>query len=335
MTAFLRAALGIGMVFLAAQGNSQTKSPADLGFRHLTFRYRTDTVHILVLSKKGEETARKPLFLFVQGSLPSPALKYTDEGLLNPFGFNAWNHLDRYHIVFINKPGVPVVSPAETLQPDFTYRDPQTGLAPRAYCERNYLDYYVDRNNAALKFLTKQPWVDRRKVVVAGHSEGSTVAAKMALESKKITHLIYLAGNPAGRILTILSQKRKRETAQKPSADNEFAYWEYVLHDPSNDDCSQGDSNKATYSFSLPAKEYLEKLKIPVLVGYGTADYSTPFNDYLRIDLMRKKRTNFTFKPYVGMEHNFFGLKESGEVDYSNYNWDKVAVDFFDWLEKK
>jgi hypothetical protein len=50
--------------------------------------------------------------------------------------------------------------------------------------------------------------------------------------------------------------------------------------------------------------------------------------------VIRKKRTNFIFKPYLGLEHNFFEVKPNGEIDYENYNWDKVAIDWLEWLRK-
>jgi hypothetical protein len=43
---------------------AQSKTPADFGYRHLTMRYQRDTVDILVLSKKGEELQRKPMFFY-------------------------------------------------------------------------------------------------------------------------------------------------------------------------------------------------------------------------------------------------------------------------------
>ena len=36
-------------------------------------------------------------------------------------------------------------------------------------------------------------------------------------------------------------------------------------------------------------------------------------------------KKNLSFHPYIGMEHNFFSVKEDGNVDYNAYNWDKVS----------
>ena len=100
-------------------------------------------------------------------------------------------------------------------------------------------------------------------------------------------------------------------------------------------DASKDDTYKATYEFSIPPFAYLEKIKIPVLVCYGTKDEgSVPFNDYLRVEMIRRKKTNFTFFSYFGTEHNYFGLKPDGQTDYDKFNWDKVAMDWLKWLRK-
>lgn len=100
-------------------------------------------------------------------------------------------------------------------------------------------------------------------------------------------------------------------------------------------DGSQGDTHKATYEFSQPPIKYMEKLKIPVLVSYGTKDWGSPFNDFMRVDFIRQGKSNFTFKAYVGTEHNFFPLTAENKPNYDIFNWDKVANDWLKWLNEK
>src|ERR1035437_660634 len=314
---------------------SQNKKPEDYGFRHLQTMYQKDTIDILILSKKGEEKNKKPLFLFIQGSLPQPLIKYDEKGIYRVFPFNTDRILNEYHLVIISKPYIPLIFDIKKLGENATYIDSTTGKFPDKYLKRNYLDYYVNRDKIVLDFLKKQPFTDKRKIVVAGHSEGSTVAAKLASQSKDITHLIYVSGNPFGRIMSIIGNSRADETLKDSLAEMDFITWQQTVNNPKSVDGSHGDSHKTLYSFSIPPIEYLEQLKIPVLICYGTKDYSSMFNDYLRVDVIRKKKTNFTFIPYIGLEHNFFGFKQNGEIDYEKYNWDDVAMDWLHWLYKK
>jgi len=99
-------------------------------------------------------------------------------------------------------------------------------------------------------------------------------------------------------------------------------------------DATHGDAFKATYGFSYPPIEYLEKLKIPVLICYGTKDWCAPFVDFIRVDFIRKGKNNFQFNPYIGTEHNYYPFTKENKPNYDISNWDKVANDWLKWIEK-
>jgi hypothetical protein len=121
---------------------------------------------------------------------------------------------------------------------------------------------------------------------------------------------------PCGRILTMIEQERVHESDTTKNDEKIFSEWKDIVDNPGNMDSSCGDTYKATYQFSIPPMGYMEKLNIPVLITYGTKDYSCPFNDYF------------------GTEHNFFPLKANGETNFDIFNWDKVADDWRNWLMK-
>ena len=328
----------ISFLLFAFISYGQNPRPEDYGFRHLQTIYKGDTVNILVKSKKGEEHKRKPLFLFCQGSLPIPLIiQYDDngkKGIYHVFVFNPDSLSNEYHLAIIGKPYIPLIATQKSLNPDFTFSD-QTGKFPKKYIERNLLDYYVDRAITVIKFLQIQSWVSSDKLIVAGHSEGSTIAAKLAFEFPKVTQLIYSGGNPCGRILTMIEQQRARETDTAMMGETVFSEWKNIIDNPDNMDVSHGDANKATYQFSIPPMEYMKKLKMPVLITYGTKDYSCPFNDYFRTEMIRQKKINLIFKAYIGVEHNYFPVKTNGETNYDIFNWDRVANDWRSWLLQK
>lgn len=315
--------------------HGQNNPPTHYGFRHLQTTFKGDTVDILIKSKKGEETKKKPLFLFCQGSLPIPLIivydTSKDNGIYSVFPFNADSLSEQYHLVIISKPYVPLMINQNLLNSDLTYTD-NTGKYPRKYVERNLLEYYVDRNKQVLLFLQKQSWVSKKQLIVAGHSEGSTIAAKLAIMTPAVTALIYSAGNPMGRIMTIIERSRQTETNSVSNAETVINNWENIAAHPESMEALSGDPNKTTWQFSIPPINYLKMLKIPVLVTYGSKDASAPFNDYLRVETISTGRKNFTFKTYIGTEHNYFPLKKDGSIDYDIFNWDKVAADWRRWL---
>ncbi len=263
--------------------------------------------------------------------MPQPLIKFDEQGPYGVFPFNADSLAMHFHLAIISKPYVPLIANIKTLGEEYTYKD-GTGMFPKNYLKRNLLDYYVNRNLAVIQFLQNQPWISTKALVVAGHSEGSTIAAKLASVNPKITHLIYSGGNPMERIVTVIEQLRAAETDSNGYAEEQFKTWKTVVSDPDNMNNLQGDTYKATYEFSMPPLHYLEKLEIPILVTYGTKDAGAPFNDCLRIEMIRQKKKNFTFRALIGTEHNYFPVKSNGQIDYNTFNWVKVAQDWNKWL---
>ena len=324
----------ISFLIFSNHSYGQIKRPEDFGFRHFQILYKGDTVDILIKSKKGEENIPKPLFFYCQGSLPQPLIKTDNEITYGVFSFKPDSLAKYFHLAIVSKPFVPLIMDKKNLGNNFCYLD-TNGKMIKDYSDRNLLDYYVKRDIEVIKFLEKQKWISSNKLILAGHSEGSTVVSKIASIYPKVTHLIYSSGNPFGRIMSIIGQSRQEENDTTKIADEDFSMWQNSNDKPNDLDFSQGDTHRATIEFSNPPIQYLEKLKIPVLVCYGTKDWSAPFNDYLRVETIRKHKSNFTFNAYIGTEHNFFPLKQNGQINYDIFNWDKVANDWLTWLISK
>ena len=304
------------------------KKPEDFGYRHLTFTYKKLTVDVLIQSKEREENIQKPLFFWCQGSMPQPLLKYDETGLYGTFPFDVDDFLSDYHLVIVGKPGVPLISDVKDLKAEYQYLN-ENDSVPKIYSEHNYLDYYVERNDFIIKKLLKEKWVSKNKLVLAGHSEGSTIAAKLATKNKKVTHLIYSGGNPYGRILSMIE-----EEVFKLKNYDIIDYWREVVVNKNNLNYNGGDTYKATFDFSIPSADNLKKLKIPVLVAFGTKDWNAPFVNLFQIESIKLNSTNFTFIPYFDVEHNFFPVNEKREPNYEIYNWENIGKDWKNWLNK-
>lgn len=276
--AFTVLSLLVATALLPAQSTFQ--EPEDFGCFHIPFEFEEDTVDILIRPNQEDYDKKKPLLLFVQGSMPKPLLRYDESGRFGTFPFDANIFVKDYHLAIISKPSIPLICHEDELeQPHSMYKDPQTGEFPKKYCQNNHLDYYVNRNKAVLDFLSKKEWIDENKIVVVGHSEGVSIAFKMALEKAKMTHLVLLNGNLATRMMSIIINNREVEQNKEDYLKTEklFHYWQsLVATNPLDlsDDCSKSDSNKATASFSFPYRQYISDIDIPVFVGYGTKDKS-------------------------------------------------------------
>ncbi|WP_347175526.1 alpha/beta hydrolase family protein [Polaribacter uvawellassae] len=329
----MRTIINILILFITVNAFSQ-KSAKDFGYRHFPIDFKNDTVHIIVKSKKNEEQIKKPIFIFIQGSLAKPVLKYNGEKHYPPFPFSSKILEDNYHLIVINKPQIPYITDIENLDDNKEFIDKETNLPPSEYLERNYLDYYVERNSKVIQYLKKQNWVDSSKIVVAGHSEGSTIAVKMATTNQNVTHLIYSGGTPYySRIMSIISQDREIENDSISWVERDFEYWQNTNKNKFDISREHGfNTYKGTYSFSQNLSEDFKKLNIPTLVSYGTKDTASPFNDLLRIQMIESNKTKIDFKAYIGLEHNYFPLNSDGSLNYNEFNWDKVAMDWKKWL---
>jgi dienelactone hydrolase len=300
------------------------RPPEAFGYRRLVVMFGRDSVQVLLLSKPGEDTRKKPLLLWEQGSIPTPLVLYDEHGPYTPFGFHPKKVLESCHIAIISKPGIPLTFDVTNQDPNRIFRERQP---PAYYCARNYLDYCVRRDEAVLRYLKKQPWVEASRVVIGGHSQGTSVVAHLAAVPGLVSRAVYLSGNPLGRNMSMLAQAR--QAADTTAAGWIFRRWQTVVADPSIADC-KGDDPRNAYGFGTSEMPELLRTKVPVFVGFGTLDQGVAGDDYLRLETIRQHRTNFTFREYPGREHNFFGVK-NGQPDYDDFYWDQVGEDFLRW----
>ena len=299
----------ISKIYAAAQ-----KVPEDFGYRHIKLKYLDDPVDVVIISKIGEERIAKPLFLFCQDSLPKPVIKYSEKGLYEILPFNKEALLDDFHIVIIAKPFIPIISNVEKLTQDFLFlKDLENRIASRGYLDRNYLDYYVFRNNAILKQLFKYRWAKTSKLLVVGQGEGSSIAVKMATINKKITHLIYIDGNPYGEISSQLFESQSQNnTRQKPN--HILSEYKKVIAKASEIQYDRLETTKAIFSFSLPQRDNLISLKIPILICSENENSKTVFLYLFQTETIRERKQNIDFISNTC-------LKNNQSSDHQTYNW--------------
>ena len=310
------------------------KIPEDFGYRHIKLKYLDDPVDAIIISKPGEEKTPKPLLLFCQDSLPQPVVKYNENGLLNTLPFDESLFLEHYHIVIIAKPYIPIIANSNKLGTDYTYfKDAEKQLPPKAYTDRNYLEYYVYRNNAILKQLFKERWVKTNQLLVVGYGEGSTIAAKMASINKKITHLIYVNGNPYGKIATIMAQNPETTTASNLPKEHILEHWKKVVANPTQIQYDGADTYKATYSFSQPQRDNLMELKIPVLINYSINDGTVAYQFLFQVEAIQHHKKNITFCSYHSLRNTIFQMNNGETIPQESFHWNTIANDWLQWMK--
>lgn len=315
------------------------------GYTVFTIPFEKDSVTFAIVARKGDLEAKKPIFLFRQGSLPIPLFTMNPKNnrpSLSELPITCYDHEAEYHSIMIAKPGVPLIGNDGYLDTLFATRgNPKMSMYPPNYLENNYLDYYVRQTNAVLKFVLDQPWADTSRVVLAGGSEGYNVAIKTAYTNPKVTHLIAFSGFLNGRHQGIMQEERTKgymgEYTQQQAQESVAGLqeeWLRICADSLNTTAERGDPNRTTYSFSVDYKNFLLPLKIPILILYGTADVAATSNDALPLEFARLGKKNLTVKAYPNHDHTFYKLTYDGQgkVTGKVYNGVAVEKDYFQWL---
>ncbi|APY07195.1 hypothetical protein BWZ20_02245 [Winogradskyella sp. J14-2] len=310
-------------------------SPEDFGFRHFQYVMENDTLEVLIKSKKGEEHIKKPLLFSIQGSRAIPLIIHNGTQRTFATSIEEGFFEDDYHIVIVNKPGVPLISHKDSLDRRREYFiDKKTKTHPKAYIENNNLEYYVKTNKFIVEKLLKESWVDPSRLVVSGHSQGSSIALGMADEIPQVTHLIYSSGLPYySTILSIIARKRMHG-GSKADIEEDFEYWKAIVNDPLSVSNEGRDSYRMMSSFSINENEILKRLNIPVLISYGTKDESSPYHDMFRVECIKDSISHITWNVYQDLGHNYQLQKETTTENEKTDYLPVVVTDWISWLKE-
>jgi hypothetical protein len=79
----------------------------------------------------------------------------------------------------------------------------------------------------------------------------------------------------------------------------------------------------------------LEKIKIPIFIGFGSNDIAPSLNLFIPYILPNKE--NITIKPYPDLDHNFINTTydEKGTILKESFHWDDVFKDIVGWLNNE
>ena len=307
-----------------------------------------DTTTFIVFGSKEDLKTKKPLFLFRQGSQPMPFI-VQDSGkyyVSAPFHFR--DYKDEYHFVIIQKPGVRLVADVSFLneyQQAISRANPPKKFVSDKYVANNYRERYVAQCNQVIDYLVKQPWIDTRKVVYCGGSEGFTVGADLvANHNRYVTHTILFSGHAGRRFETNIYNIREQvdRGEMTPEQGQEmieslYAWWADIQKHPTALTNAPADTYRAWQSFSIRSLDNLLRINTPLYIAYGTADKEIASSlDYLPLDFIARGKDNLTLKPYFDHDHQFFRMTRdtSGKIIDKEYRGDDVAKDWMEWLRK-
>jgi ribosomal protein L14E/L6E/L27E len=327
---------------LSANVNAQQPKVIKSMATHFQIKTQKDTIDFLVIDTVLNK--KKPLFLFCQGSLPIPMfIQKTDKTLkmiaggINNFDINEIKK--SYHLVLISMPQTPLIVDENHINDDYCFV-PDTSKKDSTdirFLKADFLENYTKRAITVLNFLKKQNWVDNKKLVVAGHSQGTKVATKVAKNYKSVTHLGLFAANPFGRIdemVRKVQKKAEKGTISNQDAETEIEQQYDIIRYAENDTLVRENPGLLAWkTFSEPMFDDWLLLKQPIYLAYGTADTSAELCDMMPIFFIQNHKNNLIHKRYWNLEHNFFEKKDN-QTNYDKPHWQEVMHDFVVWSLK-
>ncbi|MBN8679392.1 MAG: hypothetical protein J0M29_14280 [Chitinophagales bacterium] len=334
------------LLFLKIIPGKAQNIPSLINHQALLFRIETRHDSISFLVADTSTSATKPILLFCQGSLPVPLFAEIETYGLYMLGggisnFDLHKLRQQYHIVVVSMPHIPAIASKDQINEQFqVITNPLIPYSfPKPYLEADYLNKYVERASQVLDYLKKQSWVDSRKLVVAGHSQGSKVATKLARNYPGVTHLGLFGANPFGRADQVIRQARQDAQEGKTTweqadsiMNDQYRFFETV---------HQSDSLKAHpeylswNTFSEPFFDDWLALDIPIYLSYGTDDPVATLCDLVPLFFIKEGKKNLTLKRYLHLEHNFFPVDpNSRQPNYNQPHWPEVMNAFLAWSIK-
>lgn len=291
---------------------------------------------------------KKPLFIEVNGSGGLPLCLYIKG---KGFGevvnsFNAQLQAatkSKYHYVILGKPGTAFCD-SLTTDSDVKHYDKNTAISgykfSKEYTQSLSLEWRVKATEKVITYMIRHGMWDGSKIVAYGYSEGGQVVPSLAVDDKRITHIISIVGSGLNQFYDMITGWRikaaKGEITQQQAQDSidaSFKQINDIYRHPDNTALEyDGHTYKRWASFGQnPPFEKLRQLSIPIYMIVSTADDHSPIYglDYVKLDFIRLGKTNLTYDPCVGCDHFLNNTNGGKTVNHQDY-----IVKIIKWLDR-
>lgn len=267
---------------------------------------RTITFYLSVPPAE-EPRAKRPVVLFIQGSGCQSVFQKLGERVAGGYHTVLFQEAKgRARILVVEKPGVKYLDapvPMVSLEK----------AASEEFLKEHTLPRWAEANAAALRAAWALPAVDATRTLVVGHSEGGLVAARVAAELPRVTHVASLAGGGPTQLFDFVANAARPRPDDKPGdagrrVQDVFDAWAKIQKDPES--ISQfwlGHPYRRWSSFlTHSVAEELLRAKARVYIAAGTRDAVIPVSahDMLAAELRARGR-EVTAERLEGADHGF------------------------------
>src|SRR5262249_21910760 len=254
----------------------------------------------------GKPTARQPVTLWIPGSGCQSVFRKQGKLILGGYqNLLLAESRGRARVLIVEKPGVKYL--------DVPARRGSAQGASREFLSEHTLPRWAEANAAAVRAAWTLPGVDTSRTLVAGHSEGGIVAARVAAELPRVTHVASLAGGGPSQLFDLAETRARPQKGDQPGdaarrRQSVYDEWARIQKDP--DSITQfwlGHPYRRWSSFlKHSVAEELVRSKARVYIAHGTLDPVIPVaaHDMLAAELRARGR-DVTEERLEGGDHGF------------------------------
>jgi len=195
-----------------------------------------------------------------------------------------------------------------------------------------------------INYLLQKPWIDSKKLVVAGYSEGADVAARVALLNKDVSHLGFFYGGGASQMYdSIVVERRKgaKDGSDHIEIQAKIEYLHEKFIDIYNDPYSvekkwHGHAYRRWSSFFHPPVADMLELNIPIFAAMGTKDKSGAIEsfDFVPLAFIRNGKKNLTWMAYPNFTHGFGEEIIENGIEIKKDRSIDVLKEFIEWINR-
>jgi dipeptidyl aminopeptidase/acylaminoacyl peptidase len=256
----------------------------------------------------GKDGAAKlPIVLYIQGSGCQSLFQKRGEHVSG--GYHTVLPLEakgRARILAVEKPGVKFLD----VQPPAT---PLEKVASEEFLTEHTLERWAEANAAALRAVWTLADVDPSRTLVVGHSEGGIVAARVAAQLPKVTHIASLAGGGPTQLFDFVANAAQPRPDDKPGdctrrVESIYDEWVKIQKDPES--ISRfwlGHPYRRWSSFlTHSVAGELLRSKARVYIAAGTRDAVIPISAHdMLVTELRTRGRDVTAERVEGADHGF------------------------------
>jgi pimeloyl-ACP methyl ester carboxylesterase len=266
---------------------------------------RTITFYLSTLPGK-KPAAKLPVVLIIPGSGCQSVFQKRGSQVSGGFqNLLLGQAKGRAYILIVEKPGVKYL--------DQPARPGSAEKASELFLKEHTLPRWAAANVAALQAVWNLPGVASGRTLVVGHSEGGIVAARVAAELPKVTHVASLAGGGPTQLFDFVANSARPRPGDKPGDAQRrtqavYDEWARIQKDPES--ISRfwlGHPYRRWSSFlKHSVTEELLRTKARIYVAAGTRDGVIPVagHDVLVAEL-RVRGRDVTAERVEGADHGF------------------------------